>query len=152
MATKMNSWPLEDFGEIFPMMSIPHIENGHGEFNACNSEGSNSLSPWSTRNSQSSWSYELTYGLPCVVHKLPHEPLSFTRSVEAWSRHNSNIPSANRLYKVLSQIMNWVTNCLNALLSLAVTASRYAASLKNWYMSWYQGKPSSNFASSIKQE
>ena len=39
MATKMNSWPLEDFNEIFPMMSIPHTENDHGDVKACNSEG-----------------------------------------------------------------------------------------------------------------
>ena len=36
----------------------------------------NSLSSWSTRNSRSSWSYGLTYAFSCVVHRLPHEPLS----------------------------------------------------------------------------
>ena len=94
MANKMNSWPLEDFDEIFPIMSIPHTENGHGEVSACNSEGGtwmrshvsdtldiskqtgNNLSPWSAKNSQSSWSYGLTYVLPYVVHILSHEPLS----------------------------------------------------------------------------
>ena len=35
----------------------------------------NNLSPWSTKNSQSSWSYGLTYALPYVVHRLLHEPL-----------------------------------------------------------------------------
>ena len=39
MATKMNSWPLEDFSEIFPMISIPYTENGHGQVNACSSKG-----------------------------------------------------------------------------------------------------------------
>ena len=37
---------------------------------------SNSLSPWSIKNSQSSWSYGLTYAILYVVHRLPHEPLS----------------------------------------------------------------------------
>ena len=66
---------------------------------------SNSLSPLSTINSQFSWSYGLTYVLTCVVHRLPYELIS-SRSAEAWSRHNSNIPSTDRLYKVSPQITN----------------------------------------------
>ena len=54
----------------------------------------NSLSPWSTRNSQSSWSYGLTYALPYVVHKLPYEPLT---SLDRWRHDPSTIITSHRL-------------------------------------------------------
>ena len=75
-----------------------------------------------------------------------------TLSVEALSKHNSNIPSAECLYNVLPQITNQAANCLSALLSLVVVASRYTPSLRKWYMSWYQGRPSSISLFSIRQQ
>ena len=161
MATNMNSWPLEDFGEIFPMMSIPHTENGHGEVIAYNSNGGTwmrSLYIWHSGHLWTNWQKFVSMILranicpPICGPQTPAWTFLITRSVKVRLKHSSNIPSDDRLYNVSPKIMNWVANCLNALLSLVVAASGYAPSLKNWYMSWYQGKSSSNFISSIKQQ
>ena len=112
----------------------------------------NSLSPWSTKNSQASWSYGLTICPPICGPQTPAWTSLITRSIEARSKHNSNIPSSDRLCSVSPQITNQVANGLNALLSMAMATSGYALSLKKWYMSWYHGKPSSNSVSSIKQQ
>ena len=170
METKMNSWPLEDFGEIFPIMFIPilkmvmaklvnvtlkvvcewgpHVSDTLDIFE----QTDNSLSPWSTKNSQASWSYRLTICPPICGPQTPAWTSLITRSVEARSKHNSNIPSTDCLCSVSPQITNQVANCLNALLSMAMAALGYALSLKKWYMSWYHGKPSSNSVSLIKQQ
>ena len=64
----------------------------------------NNSSPWSTRNSQSSWTYGPTYVLPYVDHKLPHEPFS---SLNRWRRSPSTIITSHRLIVCIMSLHIW---------------------------------------------
>ena len=134
----MNSWPLEYFGEIFPIISIPHIENGHGEVKACNSDGGAWMrSPWIWHSGHLWTNWQEFVSIINQKHPIliilqanmcppicrPQTPAwtsLITWSAEARSKHNRSIQSVDRLYKVSPQITNLVANCLNVLQSLAM--------------------------------
>ena len=66
----------------------------------------NNSSPWSTRNSQSSWSYGPTYALTYVVRRLAHEPfLSLDRQ-----RHGLStiITSHQLIVYIMSRHKSWI--------------------------------------------
>ena len=66
----------------------------------------NNLSSWSTRNSQSSWSYGPAYVIPYVVRRLPHEHLS---SLDQQRRGLSTITTSHQLIiYIMSHHKSWI--------------------------------------------
>ena len=153
-------WTHGHFSVIFPMISIPHIENGHGDVKTCNSEGSAWIrSPciWHSGHFWTKWQQSVSIVnqkypnliilrvnmCPPICGPQTHAWTSLiTRSAETRSKHKRSIPSADRLYKVFPHITNLVANYLNALWSLAVATLGYGPDLRNWWMSWNHGRSS----------
>ena len=169
MVTKMNLWSLEDCGEIFPIMSMPYTENGHGEVSACNFKGGTwirSLWIWHSEHLWINWQQSVSivnqkYSVLIMLQANMCHPICcpqtlawtslITRSVEAQSKHK--ITSHQLIVCIVSLHKSQIGCPTVSMLSYPWPwrPQDIMPSLKKWYMSWYHGKPSSNYAPSIRK-